>query len=391
MLHAIEYWYSQYNDYFPSFGWWCKTPYESVEKELKDYVKYLRETIAGQKGNPDDPLIGNPAGSNRLGFELAHEMIPYTPVELLRTGEKEFAWCRIEMKKAAQEMGFGDNWKAALDKVKNNHVAPGEQDQLVAKMAHEAIQFMDNNNLVTIPALCRETWRVEMLSQESQKTLPFAAYGGQNMLVAYSAAGMDFEQKQMAMKGNNANFMRIVTAHELIPGHHLQGFMAQRLNTQRRIFSTPFAVEGWAVYWEMLLWDMNYPQTPEDRIGMLFWRMARCARIIVSLKFHLDMMTPPEMVQFMVDEAGLEKEGATSEVRRYIGEGYGPLYQCAYMIGGLQLRTLRKEIVDSGKMSVNQFHDEVLSQNTIPIAMTRVALTKQDLNKDNETGWKFLE
>lgn len=390
LIRAIQYWFSQYNDYHPSFSWWCKTPYEKVEKELKEYTKFLRETVAKQKGNPDDPLIGEPVGEERLYFELAHELIPESPAQLLKTGEKEFSWCLNEMKKAAGEMGFGDDWKAALAKVKTNHVDPGEQDQLVAKMARQAISFIDEHQLVTIPDLCRETWRVEMLSQESQKTLPFAAYSGLNMLVAYSAAGMDDEQKQMAMKGNNSNFIKFVSAHELIPGHHLQGFMAQRNNPYRRNFATPFAVEGWALYWEMLLWDMNYPKTPEERIGSLFWRMARCARIIISLKFHLGQMIPQEMIDFLVNQVGMEKEGATSEVRRYIGEAYSPLYQCAYMIGGLQFRALRKELVDSGKMTEQQFHDAVLEQNTIPVALIRAALTKQKLARDKELVWDFL-
>jgi uncharacterized protein (DUF885 family) len=98
---------------------------------------------------------------------------------------------------------------------------------------------------------------------------------------------------------------------------------------------------------------------------MLFWRMHRCARIIVSLKFHLGKMKPKEMVDFLVDRVGHERFGATSEVRRFIGEAYSPLYQCAYMIGGLQLRALHKEIVGAGKMKEREFNDTVLSYHPI--------------------------
>ena len=31
--------------------------------------------------------------------------------------------------------------------------------------------------------------------------------------------------------------------------------------------------EGWALYWELLLYDMKFQKTPEDRVGALFWRM----------------------------------------------------------------------------------------------------------------------
>ena len=35
---------------------------------------------------------------------------------------------------------------------------------------------------------------------------------------------------------------------------------------------TPFYVEGWALYWEMRMWDMGFARNAHDRVGMLFWR-----------------------------------------------------------------------------------------------------------------------
>jgi uncharacterized protein (DUF885 family) len=189
------------------------------------------------------------------------------------------------------------------------------------------------------------------------------------MGVSYPLSTQDHETKEMSLRGNNEHFTRAITHHELIPGHHLQGYMADRYNSHRRLFSTPFLIEGWALYWEMLLWDQGFARGPEDRIGMLFWRMHRCARIIVSLKFHLGQMKPTEMIDFLVDRVGHERFTATSEVRRFIGGDYSPLYQCAYMIGGLQLRELERELVGSKKMTYLKFHDEILHSGPIPIKL----------------------
>ena len=215
-------------------------------------------------------------------------------------------------------MGFGDNWKAAMAKVKSLFAPPGGQDDLVAQQAREAIRFVKSRDLVTIPSLCEETWRLTMNSPEDQKRLPYAAYAGRDMIVAYANETMKHEDKLMAMKGNNRHFSRIVAAHELIPGHHLERYQSARHRPYRQLFSTPFFIEGWGLYWEMRLWDMNYARGPEDRIGMLFWRMTRSARIIVSFRFHLGTMSTAEMVDFLVDRVGNERFGATSEVRRYL-------------------------------------------------------------------------
>lgn len=374
LSRTLDFWFRQYDGFHPLFSWWAKKPYEALSSSLRDYSKFLKERIAGYKEGEDAPLIGDPIGREALLVDMEGEMLDKTPVDLLAMADSEFAWCEAEIKKASRDMGFGDDWKKAMENVKSAHVKPGEQDQLVADQAREAIKFVEDRGLVTVEPLCKETWRVEMLSQETQKTLPFAVYMGQKMGISYPLSTQDHETKEMSLRGNNEHFTRAITHHELIPGHHLQGYMAERYNSHRRLFSTPFLVEGWALYWEMLLWDLKFPRGPEDRIGMLFWRMHRCARIIVSLKFHLGQMTPAAMIDFLVDRVNHERFTATSEVRRFIGGDYSPLYQCAYMIGGLQIRELEKEFVTSKKMTYRQFHDAILHSGPVPIKMIGLRL-----------------
>jgi uncharacterized protein (DUF885 family) len=167
--------------------------------------------------------------------------------------------------------------------------------------------------------------------------------------------------------------------------------MQARHNTHRGLFSTPFYVEGWALYCELQFWNMGFPQSPEDRIGMLFWRMHRCARIIVTLKYHLGQMKPPEMVKFLTDRVGHEPEAARSEIRRFIH--YRPLYQCGYMLGGMQLLKLHEELVGEGKPYPRQqlFHDRVLMHGPIPIALLRRSFRDEKISKDLQPTWRFRD
>ncbi len=388
LRETLRRWFGFYNGYDPLFTWWVSEPYKQVDQALQGYAAFLREKLAGVKPGDDGVIIGNPIGREALLSELANEMIPYTPEELVDIANREFAWCEVEMKKAAHEMGHGDDWKKALEQVKNAYVEPGKQPQMIKDLALEAIKFLDDNDLVTIPPLARETWRMEMMSPERQLVSPFFL-GGETILVSYPTSTMSHEQKMMSMRGNNPHFSRATVHHELIPGHHLQGFMRARYRTHRGIFSTAFLTEGWAFYWEMLLWDMGFPKTPQDRVGFLFWRMHRCARIIFSLSFHLGKMNPQECIDFLVDRVGHERDNATAEVRRSFAGSYGPLYQCAYMLGGLQVYSLHRELVKSGKMTSRAFHDAVLKENSIPVAMIRASLTKQPLKPDHTSNWRF--
>ena len=92
--------------------------------------------------------------------------------------------------------------------------------------------FLKDQDLITIPALAEEFWRLEMIDGRSQRYFPFAYYSGQKMGVAFATSEMDHSSKLQSMKGNNMHFSRNVTPHELIPGHHLQSFIASRNNTE---------------------------------------------------------------------------------------------------------------------------------------------------------------
>ena len=388
LRNTLKGWFGFYNGYDPMFTWWVTEPYKAVDKSLENYAALLREKIVGVKPGDQVAIIGDPIGREALINELAHEMIPYTPEELIAIATKEMEWCEAEMRRASRDLGYGDDWRKALEHVKTLYVEPGKQPELIRELALEAIDFVDKHALVTVPQLARETWRMEMLSPEQQLVSPFFL-GGEVIQVSYPTEAMGHEQKMMSMRGNNIHFARATVFHELIPGHHLQGFMAARYRTHRAVFSTPFWTEGWALYWEMLLWDMSFAKSPENRIGMLFWRMHRSARIMFSLGFHLEQMTPQQCIDLLVNRVGHELDNATAEVRRSFAGNYGPLYQCAYLLGGLQIRALHRELVDSGKMTNRAFHDAILKENRIPIEMVRASLTKQRLARDFVSSWKF--
>jgi hypothetical protein len=388
LQQALERWNGFYGGYDPVFTWWMADPYAKVNQALGAYLTFLREQVAGIRPGQPEPIIGDPIGPDGLRADLAHEMIPYTVEELIAIAEREYAWCETELKRAARDMGLGDDWKAALEKVKQTYVAPGDQPRLVRDLALEAIEYVESRNLVTVPPLAKEIWRMEMIPPERQLVSPFFL-GGEVFQVSYPTDDMAHADKLMSMRGNNPHFSRATAQHELIPGHHLQGFMTARYNRHRQVFGTPFWGEGWALYWEMLLWDLGFPQTPEDRMGMLFWRTHRAARIIFSLRFHLGTMTPQEAVDFLVDKVGHERANAEGEVRRSFAGDYSPLYQAGYMLGGLQFRALHRELVESGRMTDRQFHDAVLQGGRMPVEMVRARLTGARLTRDYRANWRF--
>lgn len=337
----------------------------------------------------DSGIPGAARGREGLIFDLSEEMIPYTPEQLIALANKEFAWCEEEMRKASRALGFGDDWKKAVEKVKDTYVPPGGQPVMIRELLDEAVAWLREKDALTVPAVGAESLHMIMMTPERQLVNPFFT-GGSQISVSYPTDTMEYEQRIQSMRGNNPNFSHATAGHEMIPGHNLVGYMGQRYAGYRASFGgTPFFGEGWPLYWELTFYDRGFHATPEQRIGALFWLMHRSARIIFSLNFHMGIWSPQEAIDFLVDRVGHERDNATAEVRRSFGTNYGPLYQAAYLLGGLQLRGLRRELVDSGLMSEKAFHDEILRQGAMPIALLRLAVGRQKLTRDMNIDWEF--
>ncbi|MGA2018732.1 MAG: DUF885 family protein, partial [Opitutaceae bacterium] len=221
LRESLDDWYKSYDGYDPAFGWWARASRDRLKGELDGYVKFLREKVLGIDPGKEEPVFGDPIGREGLEVELAHEMIAYSPEELLAIADRELAWCDAELRKASKEMGFGEDWRAAMEKVKRDHVAPGGQPGLVRDLALEAIRFVQDRDLVTVPALSADFWRIEMMSPARQKVAPFFL-GGPDILVAFPTDTMDYDDKVQSLRANNVHFARATVFHELIPGHHLQ-------------------------------------------------------------------------------------------------------------------------------------------------------------------------
>jgi uncharacterized protein (DUF885 family) len=93
----------------------------------------------------------------------------------------------------------------------------------------------------------------------------------------------------------------------------------------------------------------------------------------------------------LVNEVGHERENALGEVRRSFGGDYDPLYQCGYLIGGLQVHALYKEMVDGGRMTDREFHDRIMAENFMPIAVLRAVIRGDEISRDFKRDWRFYD
>ena len=317
-------WNRYYAGYDPMFTWWSAQPYAQADKALAAYIKALREKIVGYKEGEDEPIIGNPIGKAALVDDLASEFIPYSPDELLAIAEREFAWCDREMLKASRDMGFGDDWRAALEKVKTLHVEPGKQSDLVRDLAREAVEYVTGRDLVTVPPLADETWRMTMMSPERQKVNPFFL-GGEVIQVSFPTDAMDHADKLMSMRGNNIHFSRV----DGLP-------RADSRSRSAAVHDRPLQPASPRLRHTVLDRRMvvvlgNVPvgrRVSEDareshRHAVLAHAPPGAHHLLAAVPSR--QMTPQECIDFLVNRVGHERANAEAEVRRSFNGTYPPL------------------------------------------------------------------
>lgn len=165
--------------------------------------------------------------------------------------------------------------------------------------------------------------------------------------------------------------MPALTLHEAVPGHHLQISLAREqasLPDYRRSFYTSAFGEGWGLYAEYLGLEMGFYDDPYTDFGRLTYEMWRAARLVVDTGMHSMGWSRQQAIDFLAENTALSMHNVTTEIDRYIS---WPAQALSYKLGELTIRRLRTEAEQQlgSKFNIRQFHDVVLSNGSVPLAV----------------------
>ena len=162
-----------------------------------------------------------------------------------------------------------------------------------------------------------------------------------------------------------------LTAHEAVPGHHLQIALAQEMADQprfrREYYATAFG-EGWGLYAERLAGEAGIYETPYERFGALSYEMWRACRLVADTGLHWYGWSREEAEACFTENTALAPHNIETEVTRYIG---WPGQATAYKIGELTISELRAEAETllGEEFDIRAFHDVVLGEGSVPLAV----------------------
>jgi len=290
----------------------------------------------------------------------------YSPEEIHQIGLDEVARIRGEMDKVIAETGFKGSFAEFQAFLRTDPQFYAKTD---AELMHKAKEITGRIDYILptlfghLPKLGYTVDPVPLSIAPGYTTGRYVQGDpGEGRMGSYLVNTYALEQRPLYE-------LPALSAHESVPGHHLQIALAQEMEGQPRFrqeyYATAFG-EGWGLYAERIAGEAGIYKTPYERFGALSMEMWRACRLVADTGLHWYGWTREEAEACFFENSALAPLNIKTEVTRYIG---WPGQATAYKIGQLKISALRAEAEAAlgDKFDIRAFHDVVLGQGAVPL------------------------
>jgi len=282
------------------------------------------------------------AGEGRLGPGRFAERMTHafsdptmTPERVLAAAEAEYPLVRAEMARLA---------RALLPTWCSDREPPVSDDEAVRAVIAEIskdhppaadLLSVCRSELQRIEAFCKEHGVIGMANEplEIQWTPRFLRnFGGamlhspgpfdkgQKAFFSITPPGEDWpgDRVESMLREHHRRQLTLLTIHEAVPGHYLQGVYGNRApSIVRSVYGDGVFAEGWAVYVTHVMLDRGF-DADDPALWLAHWKyyLRAIVNAIIDVRIHTAGMTRDEAVAMMVEGAWQEDAEARGKYDR---------------------------------------------------------------------------
>jgi uncharacterized protein (DUF885 family) len=312
-------------------------------------------------------LYGTPNGKEKYQFAIKYfTNTDFTPDSIYNIGLSEVKRIRTEMESVKNQLGFKGNLKDFFTYTAN------DAKFKPFKIAGEVLEHYQEIYKTMQPQLKKEFNVVPKSKFEIRETEKFREASASAEYMPGTADGSRpgiFYVPVPDPKNFNDIGMESIFLHEAIPGHHYQISIQQEKTDLPRFrkfgWNGAFG-EGWALYCEGLGKELGLYTDPYQYFGRLTNEMHRAVRLVVDAGMHAKGWTREQALEYTYENESIGEADAVAEIERYMA---WPGQALSYKIGEMKILSLRKKAEKElgNKFSISKFHDEVLSDGTLPL------------------------
>ena len=342
---------------------------ESIPRDVVPPLRKLRAFIVDElrPKSPAEGAIRNyPEGAKVYDFLVrSNTTTSLSAKQVHEIGLRELAAIRAEMEGVMRDVKFQGTFAQFIDYLNTDPKFYYTQGEDLLASYRATGKRLDGELPRYFAQLPRSPWAV--------RAMP--AFRGPDAAEYYDNPPLDgarpgyFNANILGLATKPKWGVATLTAHEAVPGHHLQTARAQELKglpAFRRYTWFVAYGEGWALYAESLAREMGIYDDPYSLFGHLQSRAFRAARLVVDTGIHSMGWTRQQAIDYMVERTGMDRNTITAEVDRYVSD---PGQALGYMIGALKFKELREKAKArlGEKFDVRRFHNVVLDSGALPL------------------------
>ena len=327
-----------------------------ARKALAAFETHLRDVVL--PGSEGDARLGADLFARKMRHTMRSEAL--TPERILAAADREFTAVRAEMVRLARTMW--PTWhpdqplpdddaplvRGVLDAIAAEHPAAADLlDYCRAENArietfcreHDLIGLVDDPlDIRWTPVFLRAFGGAMLIS-------PGPLDNGERSFFAISPMPDDWtpERRESYLREDNDRMLRLLTIHEAVPGHYLQGVYANRsASLPRAILWSGLFAEGWAVYVTQVMMDAGYG-ADDPALVLTHWKfyLRSITNAIIDSRIQCDGMTEDEAVTLMV-EGGFQEE---AEARaKYSRARLSSTQLSTYFAGSMEMWDIELEV-----------------------------------------------
>jgi uncharacterized protein (DUF885 family) len=327
-------------------------------------------------------ILGEEKYRNRLRYE---EMIDLPIDTLLAVGQRELDRLETRYKAAMLRVDPNAPQDSIVARMRRDHPPADSILDYARALCDEARAYTIQCGFIAIPADAHITVRPTPEFAASRSFASFDAPGpfetkADDAYYNITLPDPKWPKQQIEehLQGFNRWTLPSVSVHEVYPGHYVHHLYSKRAPSMVRksIGSGAFA-EGWGLYTEEGLLNEGFRKDdPRVEVGVMRWALVRACRLQVGIRVHTRGMSLEDGTKFFMEHAGMERANAEREAGR---AAFDPTYS-VYTLGALEIRKLRDDYKreQGSQFSLGKFHETILSQGALPVALLRKMLLKHE-------------
>jgi uncharacterized protein (DUF885 family) len=342
---------------------------EAIAQNVVPQMRKLRAFIVDElkpKAPAEGALRNYPGGAKVYAFLVRSQTTTSLSAEQVhQIGLRELAALRAEMEGIMRQVKFQGTFAQFVDHLNTDPKFFYPSPEAMLAGYRDIAKRIDPELPRYFAELPRMTYGVRSI----------AAFRGPDAAEYYDGPSEDgtrpgyFNANTAGYQKRTKWWMPSLTAHESVPGHHLQIARAlemKDLPAFRRYTWYVAYGEGWALYAETVAREMGIYSDPYSLFGHLQQRAFRAARLVVDTGIHEKGWTRQQAIDFMTERTGMNRDFVTSEVDRYTS---APGQALGYMIGALKFKELRERATAKlgDRFDLRRFHNVLIDSGPLPL------------------------